>query len=276
MKIGTKTSSPVAMPHKNPAKPFPAWRLPNGMIKASDGELEGSIGSCEFWEWHGGALVIVGVVVTVAIAAIHPEYDSWLEQWGTAIADSFVAIGVAVEIKFGQMAGLRHNELKRRSDILVGVANERASEANAKAAEAQAELGRMKTPRSLSVEKRSRIATILRPLGPVPFDFALQLDSESEQLMKDIGDALEFAGWIWQSHLSPIGFNAVGKPKAGIVAYAGLCIQITESRRLDWSMAVNALRAVLEAEDISVTLHQAVPDEQDTPNAIHITVGKKP
>jgi hypothetical protein len=99
-----------------PTSPFPAWRLPNGIIKASDGDLDRSIGSCERWEWCGGFLVVAGVIAEVAIAAIHPPYDSFLEQWGSALANSLIAIGVAIEIKFGQMAGLRQDELRRRSD----------------------------------------------------------------------------------------------------------------------------------------------------------------
>ena len=58
------------------------------------------------------------------------------ERWGSVIADSLVAIGVALEIKFGQMAGLRQRKLRRRSDEI-------AAKANARAAEAQAELARL-------------------------------------------------------------------------------------------------------------------------------------
>jgi hypothetical protein len=125
------------MPNQNPRNPFPAWRLPKGMINASDDELEKSIGSCERWEWFGGGLVFAGVAATVAIAIVHPEYDSFLEQWGSAIADSLVAAGVAIEIKFGQMAGLRQNELKRRSDEKVAEANNIAAQATKDAADAR-------------------------------------------------------------------------------------------------------------------------------------------
>jgi hypothetical protein len=104
------------MPIQNPTNPFPAWRLPNGIINASDGDLERSIGSCERWAWVGGGFVIVGVAAEVGIAAYHPPYDSWIEQWGSAIANSLVAIGVALEIMFSRMAGLRQDELRRRSN----------------------------------------------------------------------------------------------------------------------------------------------------------------
>ena len=80
-------------------------------------------------------MVVGGVIATVIIAAAHPLYDSFWEQWGSAIADSFVAIGVVTEIKFGQMAGLRQNELRRRSDERVAEANARAAQATKDAAE---------------------------------------------------------------------------------------------------------------------------------------------
>jgi hypothetical protein len=132
------------MPTQNPTNPFPAWRLPTGIIKASDGDLERSIGSCERWAWFGGAVVIGGVAAEIAIAAYHPLYDSWLEQWGSALANSLVAIGVALEIIFSQMAGLRQNELRRRSDEKAVEANARAAKADQKAQEAALEISRLK------------------------------------------------------------------------------------------------------------------------------------
>jgi hypothetical protein len=128
------------------------------MIKASDEELDKSIESCEQWEWFGGGLVFVGVIATVVIAIIHPRYDSFLEQWGSAIADSLVAVGVAIEIKFGQMAGLRQNELRRRSD-------EKVAEASERAARAELESDRLKVifaGRRLLPEQNSIISAVIR------------------------------------------------------------------------------------------------------------------
>lgn len=99
------------------------------MIKASDSEIEKSIESCERWEWFGSGLVVVGVIAEVAIAATHPPYDSFWEQWGSSVAGSLIAIGVALEIKLGQMAGLRQGELRRRSEEKVVEANMRAATA---------------------------------------------------------------------------------------------------------------------------------------------------
>jgi hypothetical protein len=51
-------------------------------------------------------------------------------MWMRSIGNSPVAIGVAFEIKFGQMAGLHPNEVKRRSDEKVAEANARAAKAD--------------------------------------------------------------------------------------------------------------------------------------------------
>jgi hypothetical protein len=138
--------------------PFPAWRLPKGIIKACDGDLERSIGSCERWEWCGGVLVVLGVLAEVAIAAIHPPYDSFLEQWGSTVANSLIAIGVVTEIRFGQMAGLRQSELMRRSD-------ERVAEANTRAANAELETQRLKAQfggRRILPEQAKQIVETIR------------------------------------------------------------------------------------------------------------------
>jgi hypothetical protein len=153
------------MPTQKPSNPFPAWRLPKGIIKASDGDLERSIGSCERWAWIGGALVIGGVAAEVSIAAYHPPYDSWMEQWGSALANSLVAIGVALEIIFSQMAGLRQSELRRRSDEIAAEATKRAAEANQKAQEAALELARLTTPRVISPKQKEQVVEAVKPCG---------------------------------------------------------------------------------------------------------------
>ena len=150
------------MPHQKPRLPFPKFRLPKGgMISASDPELESSIEALENLAVLFAVIVICGVISTVIIAAIHPTYDSFLEQWGNAIADVFVAVGVAGEVWFARMAGLRQGELKRRSDANVGEANRIAAQANKEAAEARirtAELEKLTAFRRLDPEMRRKLS----------------------------------------------------------------------------------------------------------------------
>jgi hypothetical protein len=216
MKRSANMGNPVAMPNQNPRNPFPAWRLPKGMIKASQEELEKSIESCERWEWFGGVLVFIGVAAAVAIAGIHPKYDSFLEQWGSAIADGLVAAGVAIEIKFGQMAGLRQHELKRRSDIIVGNANIRAAEALQKAEEehhARVKLEAQLSPRTLTKEQ---------------YETLLSLSGKVEQVnitSSPVFEAVMFAAQIGQALFNAGITVKICNPRFGMV-WLELCVVI--------------------------------------------------
>jgi hypothetical protein len=184
--------NPNAIPIQKPTNPFPAWRLPNGIINAGKEELERSIGSCERWGWFGGGLVVMGVAGEVAIAAYHPSYDSFLEQWGSAIANGFVAIGVAAEILFGRMAGLRQSELIRRSD-------EKAAEANARTAELQKENLRLRAAiswREIAPADLQRLTALLASVAPseVIIEY-VRGDPESQNAAGYFLQAFRAANW---------------------------------------------------------------------------------
>ncbi len=194
----TNACAPNPSPAQNPTKPlFPAWRLPKGVISASDSELEKSVESCERWAWFGGGLVIAGVIGEVAIAAIHPPYDSFLEQWGSSLANALVAIGVGAELIFARMASLRQNESKRRSDARAAEAERRAAEANQKAQEAALELAKYREPRRFTQEQLYRIAEKLKPHGPY-MQYAcasVGMDPEHIGFLQSIETALSVAEW---------------------------------------------------------------------------------
>ncbi len=172
------------MPHQN--NPFPAWRLPEGIISANEGDLERSIGSCERWEWGGGGLVVFGVIITVFIAALHPAYDSFWEQWGSAVAEGLVAIGVIVEIGFSSMAGLRQSELIRRS-------RERAEIANLEAEK----LRSVASWRTLTRHQHEALVLALKNSGPgASLKFCVLMnDQESLSFAYKISHPLRSAGW---------------------------------------------------------------------------------
>ena len=115
------------MPTQNPPNPFPAWRLKNGVKKATNGELEAAVDSCERWGWGCGGTLLVGLVAELALAAVHPAYDSFGGRWVATLADFLVALGVAGEIQFSTMGYRRHTELQRRSDIKVEEARARVA-----------------------------------------------------------------------------------------------------------------------------------------------------
>jgi hypothetical protein len=273
MKRSANISIPVAMPNQNPRNLFPAWRLPKGMINASDEELEESIESCERWEWFGGGLVVVGVIATVAIAVIHPQYDSFLEQWGSAIADSLVAVGVVIEIKLGQMAGLRQNELKRRSDIIVGAANVRAAEANQKAEEAALELAKFRAPRTFDQEQAERIVEKLAPFAGTPFEIAV--DPVVEPFFaSQIAKILEVAGWEFHSS------HRMLRGRAGEIGFVfcteGISIRFVRSKMDAFMDASNALMSAL-ANELGGSVSSGLATDENAPaDTIQIEIGRKP
>jgi len=133
-------------------------------------------------------LVFGGVAAAVAIAATHPQYDSFLEQWGSVIADSLVAGGVAIEIRFGQMAGLRQHELKRRSDGKVAEATERAANADLARVELEAKL----LPRMLNQDQWDFIQGLRSKFSVVAIAF--ETDAETRWFAGQIRDAFFSAG----------------------------------------------------------------------------------
>jgi hypothetical protein len=132
-------------------------------------------------------------------------------------------------------------------------------------------------PRTLDSAAQTRLSESLKKFKGTPFDFLVQLDPESVALMESIADALTSAGWVRQP-FGGFGFRNPGKPAAGITAFAGLEIQIVDSKQSEWGQegqAATALWHSLQKERITVTAKH-VPDDQETASAIHIKVGAKP
>jgi hypothetical protein len=192
----------VSMPIKTTSQniqsgmPFPAWRLPNGINKASDGDLERSASSCESWAIVSGLLVVFGLIVEAIIAFVHPSYDSPVGTWTPFIADTLVALGVAGEVLFSMMSSRRHNELRVRSNTNLADAITQAGEANQKAEEAQLarlELEKSLSSRRLTGEQSSKLTSALSGVkAQIP---ELQIsrlgDKESHDFANDIIESVE-------------------------------------------------------------------------------------
>ena len=252
----------------------PAWRLRNGLRNAADSELEKSAESCEFWGWLSAAILVVGLLAEVAIAAIHPPYDSFWEQWGSSLANALVFLGVAGEVQFGRMASRRQAEFKRRSDIKIAEANERAAEANDEAKKAQLELAKFKAPRSLDAGQRARIVARLSSFAGTRFVGYVAFSSEPLALMRQIVDGLNSAKWQVETLPPPIPqLNAPGLPLVGLAISFGVRIAFDKGRDPTLEGAATALADALNAEGIDATLDTAKPEE---PGAnIVIQVGDK-
>lgn len=146
--------------------PFPEWYLRRGTIKvATDDILETASSSCERWGIGCAGLVVAGVIAEFVIAGIHPLYDSFLEQWGTATAGALVALGIVGEVIFGRVDARYQTELRKRSNDKLSNAIERASILEKEAADARgrvADIERLTSWRHISDEQREQIASSIR------------------------------------------------------------------------------------------------------------------
>lgn len=280
----TNISVPTPIPSQKPLKPFPARRLPKGMTNASDSELEKSIESCERWEWFGGGLVVVGVLGEVAIAAIHPPYDSFLEQWGSSLANSLVALGVGLEIILGQMAGRRQSELKRRSDERVGAANVRAEEANQKAQEAALELARLTTPRAqlLTPEATISIIEAIRPFSGTPFTIGLPpVGREQWDLAWHLEPILPKAGWVFIDWILGPGIRKISPTTMqpwsyGLANVSNVTIEFLPMFADEMTPPAKALVDALNSIGIAAKIEpNPVSGISGRGNAIHLLIGAK-
>ena len=134
------------------------------------------------------------------------------------------------------------------------------------------------SPRTIGPKSQQRIAEAIKPFADTPFDFSVELDPESVDLMESIGSALEKAGWHRQAVAQGFGYIPPGKTVAGIAVLKGVEIQIAESRRQDWGEPGKAAAVLLRAlrnEGLTAFL-KLVPDVQESKDAIHIKVGAKP
>jgi hypothetical protein len=220
-------------------------------------------------------LVVVGVIAEVVIAAAHPPYDSFWERWGSSVANSLVAIGVALEIKLGQMAGLRQSELKRRSDEKVAAANVQAAEANAQALDARVELARLTTPRVLTAEQQSNMTEAAKGCPGIPFELYIQAEPEPLNLATQIAEALAVGGWVWQPVTSTVSLQQPGKPSIGMTTSTGVAFHMEKSKRPEWEAAVLAVANVLLLAGIKTKAHEST-DGSVNKSAVRIAVGAKP
>jgi hypothetical protein len=187
-----------------------------------------------------------------------------------------VALGVAIEIIFSRLAGLRQNELKRRSDERVAAANARAEEANQKAQDAALQLARLSTPREISGEHVANLVDAVSPFPGTPFMFFIQPEPEPLRLMNQISDALLAAEWNWLGTSQAVAFLRPGKPPVGMMTGTGIRLQMDSSRTAEWQAPILALGNALIAAGLEDVGCHEIGDGSVPPTAIHIRIGRKP
>jgi len=180
-------------------KPFPAWRLPNGIKSASPADLERSDSSFERWIIGSGLIVVLGLLVEAGVAATHPGYDSTTERIGVLVSDWMVALGVAGEVLFAILARRVQTELRDRSNAALGEAVEQAAQANERAAHAELETEKLKILgawRKVDLPTIRALGEIIGEMEPACVLFSYSAgDDEARSYAEDFAAVFKHAGW---------------------------------------------------------------------------------
>lgn len=202
-------------------------------------------------------LILLGLLVDIASVCILGK--SKLEAALTIAANALIFFGVWGELAFERIA-------KRYGDRLV-------TEANARAAEAQLELARLKAPRSLDEAKRKEVSEKMRLFAGMQFDLAVAPgDSEAAMLADQIEGALAAAslakiGWIDMGPFGPERFPITGETFVAGVVIAGTDSAITG--------AVRSLASALRDNGIAAAVDFRNAGSANAA-AIHVMIGRKP
>ena len=150
------------------------------------------------------------------------------------------------------------------------------SEARERAREAELELAKLTTPRTLTPEGRRRVASALQKFAGQEFEGQVAPGSEDARpLWKELDQALRAANWV---RVAPSGL-AVGDPPAGIPLSpnSGVTVFVAASRANELAPTAHAVAAALMAEGlIAGVTASANPRMEQRPNVIVIEIGRKP
>ena len=208
----------------------------------------------EFWRNCGHALLAIGLIGAVAVIVLLDRRRRLQKELALLfIAVVLAGLGVA---RFGNNALL--------------------SEARERAREAELELAKLKTPRTLTPEGERRVASAVQKFAGQEFEGQVAPGSEDARpLWEELDKALRAANWV---RMAPSGL-AVGDPPAGIPLSptSGVTVFVTASRANELAPTAHALAAALMSEGIIAGVSaSAGPRMEQRPNVIVIEIGRKP
>jgi hypothetical protein len=184
---------------------FEIWPVGASLKGVPDETLESAGEMCARTELLCGALVALGVILEFVIAVYHPNYDSFLDRWGTAFADLGVAFGVAGEIYFSSRSHNFSGELIRRSNERLAQVTEAAAwrvlsvSSRAKLTQSLKESGKMGSIEvhvfSADVEARNYAAQIAASIRAADWQCRISYESYSGPILEGVRLPVREANW---------------------------------------------------------------------------------
>jgi hypothetical protein len=229
------------------------------------------------WSLGFAALAAIAVVVSTAWVVV-------LQRDETTRATAELE---AYKIEAGKEANEAHKrivELQTESEkarAAIAGADERAKVAEQRAAEANLEIERLKTPRSISAEQQHRIADKLKTVASPPFSFVVMQEPDPLALMGEITATLTEAGWKRVPYLLTSGGMTYGDentPSYGSIAsLTGLVVSFPEARQAEWEPPASTLSELRTSESGIDATAEVMPSAVATGNdAVVIWIGRKP
>ena len=195
-----------------------------------------------------------------------------LLPWANIVYIVFVALGSFI---IYQMTSFVNANKDRETAILLSAAEARAAEANALAAQANLELARLTTPRTILPEQREHMVSVLSQYAGQRYSFSAHDSAEAHGLLEQLDLVLKQAGWraipFW---MSPIEHHVNGRV-IGTNAVSGTRIYVGPDYPEGMQIVLNFSQLL---NDIGI---QSQPNRDaswgtENPKAIVIEVGEKP
>lgn len=219
--------------------------------------------------------ILAGIILELIILFVFAHEISKWEKTALVLANILIATGLAAEYWYGGKGAEAAAELQRISDA-------KLSEALNRAATAQEELTKFRTPRSklLTPEVRKLITQKLEPFSGTVYDIAHErIDREQWDFMWWLEPAIRNAGWKQIDWIARSGFvfkknNWPGDHVYGEMGVINISIEIRPAFRDKYMPAARALAEVLAQIGIKVTTDDD-NNSSATNDALHLIVGRK-
>ena len=219
-------------------------------------------------------LVVCGIIFNI--------YSfSWLfhDGWGKFIAvmaNATIGLSLIIQYQVIAMAILASSQTKAHSDETVALANERASLAEARAAEATLELLKLKVARSLTSQQVEEVSRKIQGHAGTPYVLSVCSDPEAICLLQQVDSALRTGGWSPQhpktGHIT--GLRLPGKPTIRSATVKGSWILIPAVNETKWREAATTLAKTLN--DVGFPIEAVAVDVSTAEqHALNIVIGKK-
>jgi len=198
----------------------------------------------------------------------------WLWFWELVGTISFFGVIVTLAVEFGAARlGAPYKE------ILDKAREERISAANERAANAELELAKLKTPRSIGEELRNRIVEQMKQFAPQEYMGRVSAGSDDAwDLWREISLALELAGWKRMPPIGPVGQPPYGPPATiASAAMPGLLIWYPAMNPTAWNGIRPRAEALAKAiRDGGNGILAAAGPMADASSTITIEIGPNP